>query len=109
MSFPFFLFLPILNRKINGSSSASQYHYAHHRNKPFHCHSSLSLGVIKYAKMPNSIIANASKKPDRKENLPDRMLPITPTIKAYLAASANMLATTFLLSTFNYIPKRRRL
>jgi len=37
------------------------------------------------------------------------MLPITPTVKAYLAESANILATIFLLSLFkfNFIIKRR--
>jgi|GEM_PF-2725867 len=44
---------------------------------------------------PDSIIAIASKKPDKKENLPDKMLLRTPTVKAYLAASAKILTKSF--------------
>jgi hypothetical protein len=42
------------------------------------------------------------------ENFLDMKLPIILAVKTYLDVSANILATTFLLFTFNYIPKRRQ-
>lgn len=100
MGLAFFLFFPVLNCKINSSNNTAKYNYAHHCIKSFHCYYSLSLGVIKYAKTPNSKIAIANERPAKNVILPVRKLPITPTVKAYLAASAKILATTFLLSLF---------
>lgn len=100
MSLPFFLFLPVLNHKVNCSNKSTKYNYTHHDIKSFHLYSSLSFGVITYAKMPSNKIAIPNESPTENVILPVNVLPITPIVKAYFAASAKILATTFLLSLF---------
>jgi len=69
----------------------------------------LSFGVVKYAAIART--ANNANKPKLKykENLLNKKLLITPAVNTYLAASANILTTTLLLSLLkiNYTIKRR--
>ncbi len=99
MSLLFFLFLPVLNHKINSKGKPAQQNYAKHDIKSFHCHSSfLSFGVTKYASMIRQRTVTPSTTPIENTNFSASILPMTPTVRVYLAASAKILATTLLLS-----------
>ncbi len=94
------VFFSVLNRKINGDTDSGQDNYAEHNIKSFHCYSSLSFGVTKYAIPPRNITVNPSVSPSRAVIFPANILPMTPAVNVYLAASAKILAITFLLSLF---------
>lgn len=93
-------FFSVLYRKINSKTDSCQYGYAEHNIKSFHGYSSLSFGVTKYAMMPKPKNVNPIESPIETVKLPAKILPIIPAVNVYLAASANILATTFLLSLF---------
>lgn len=101
MSLAFFFCFPVLNNKIDCSSKSTKYNYAQHHIKSFHCYSSfLSFGVTKYAIQPRNRTVNPIVIAKDRVNFSANILPIIPTVKVYLAASAKILATTFLLSLF---------
>jgi len=90
----------ILNSKIYGNTYGKQRNSNYQNIEAFHFYSSLSFGITKYAVIVNSANKRNTPKLKGTENFPDTKLPIIPAVKTYLAASANILATTFLLSLF---------
>lgn len=101
----FFYFLmavpfSVLNLESYKKNNSCQHRNPKHNVKSFHGYSSLSFGVTKYANTANSKNAEPSEIPTDSRIFPDNMLPITPAVRVYLAASANIFAITFLLSLF---------
>lgn len=104
----FFFF--VLNCKVNSKGYPKQCCADYQNIKSLHDYSSLSFGVKKYA-IPVSIEkSNTNSIPTIDDNFSANKEPIIPAIKTYFAASANIVATTFLLSLLilNYSTKRRQ-
>lgn len=94
------VFFSVLNRKVY-AYSYGKYHNAYCQNiKTFHFYSSLSAGITRYAMVVNTINNESNNRLRAGETLSEITLPRTPAVNTYLAASANILATTFLLSLF---------
>ncbi len=91
----FFFF--VLNCKVNSKGYPKQCCADYQNIKSLHDYSSLSFGVKKYA-IPVSIEkSNTYSIATIDDNFSANKEPIMPSIKTYLAESANTLATTFLL------------
>ncbi len=101
MSLAFFFF-PILDNKVKGKDYCKDCKSTHKDVKTFHFKTpySLSFGVIKYAKRVNAVHNKSMPEPNKIESLSVTIEPIIPAVNTYLAASAKILATTFLLSLF---------
>lgn len=100
MGLAFFLFFSILNNKVNREGNCGQYYNTKHHIESFHRYSSLSFGVSKYADIVRIETVNPTTIAKDRVNFLANILPIIPTVSVYLAASAKILATTFLLSLF---------
>lgn len=100
MGLTFFLFFPVLNRKINCDCNSKNYCASNEYVKSFHLFSSYStsFGVTKYAIKVSPIKSINMPKPDKIGSFSATRDPIIPAVKTYLAKSAKILATTFLLS-----------
>ena len=109
MTFMFFLFFSVLNYKIDCKSGCKKHNSYDQNKESFHHCTPLSFGVVKYAAIASTANNASNPKLKYKVNLPDKKLLIIPAVNTYLAASANILATTLLLSLFtmNYTTKRR--
>lgn len=79
-----------------------EYCNSKHEIKTFHNYSSLSLGVIKYANERNMKNVTPNMMPTVIMNLPDIMLPMTPAVRVYFAASAKIVPIIFRLSLFTF-------
>ncbi len=97
-----FLFLSVFNDEIGREYYRKDCHPTNKDIKTFHLLPSyrLSLGVIKYAVRINTTQSKIMLKPNKRESFSATSEPIMPAVKTYLAASAKILATTFLLSLF---------
>lgn len=83
MGFVFFLFLSILNCKINSKTNCGQYNNTKHNIKSFHCYSSLSFGVKKYAANMSIETVNPIVIAKGRVNFSANILPITPAINVF--------------------------
>ncbi len=112
MRLMFFLFLIILNNKIKGKNYCKYSSPKYENIEPFHFQTSysLSLGDIKYAIKIKTTQSENILNPNQKESFSVTREPIIPAVNTYFAASANIVATTFLLSLLilNYSTKRRQ-
>lgn len=102
MGFAFFFFPAVLDNKIKSKTNRKYYGPPNQDIKPFHLVPSYckSFGVTKYAiniKTPKSKNITNPKNADIFSASID---PIIPAVRTYFAASAKILATTFLLSRF---------